>query len=610
MVQKIQIKHKGQVIENVDKNARELIIVSSGIQNIQDIEGLDQLVNLEKLTINSSLVTTAGLEKLVSLKELNLGRNRITTIAGLDSLANLEVLCLNNNSITQIKGLDRLVNLKKLALDGNHIARIEGLDQLVSLEKLHLWRNGITKIEGLDHLVNLKVLDLGNNHISKIENLGRLANLEELYLYLNQIAVIEGLSGLVNLKKLDMIQQRKKITMIEGLDGLEKLESINLRATEIAKDEVVDQFAKVLAKMGKEASSQIEYDRCAKMNQKAKAALMAKDLTMATSLLTELKAFCNTRNHQTVNVVYDNEQYGGSEEREQNPNEWLNLVNANLKIVKKAMKASKGPSGFSDGDVEEVMKNWKANPTTTEARPGCIGHAKIPPETKLQARIFSMVGSICGYFIGWAGASPLEGCLFAAISGISMYLLVIAMTFNSDSLMSNTILLVIITAAVGGAGYLMGALGSGDWFTSLGLGLKVGLLLGIVQALGCWDMATLDRLGVLVFLALGAGVGAGIGALIGLFTPAGAGYGASVGVFIGTPVVIIFFSVVMSKSYPFVHAGGTIVGFIVGAFLPVGVGMGAAWGLYIVALAFVIIMLGSTCIRYQQEKFPRQSTWN
>lgn len=457
--------------------------------------------------------------------------------------------------------------------------------------------------------MNLKVLDLGNNHVVKIENLDRLVNLEELYLYLNQITVIEGLSGLVNLKKLDLIQQRKQITKIEGLAGLEKLESINLRATEIATDEAIDQFAKLLAKMGKEASSQLEYDRCGNINQKAKAALMAKDLALAASVLNELKAYCGTRDHQTVNVVYDNEKYGGSVEREQNPHKWLIPANANLKIVKKLMKASKGPSGISEGSVEEAVKSWKDNPTAVEASPGCIGHAEIPPETKFRARIFSIVGATCGFFIGWAGASPFEGCLFAAISGISMYLLVIAMTSKSDSLLSNTMLLVIITAAVGWAGYLIGALGRGDWFTGLGLGLKVGLLLGIVQALGCWDMMAIDRLGVLLFLALGAGAGAGIGALIGVFTPTGAGYGAGVGLFIGTPVVIINFSRVVSKLYPFVHAGGTVVGFIVGAFLPVGVGIGTAWGLYIVLLAFVIIILGSTCVKYQLEEFPTHSTW-
>ncbi|MEX2681355.1 MAG: leucine-rich repeat domain-containing protein [Candidatus Sigynarchaeota archaeon] len=610
MGQEIQIKYKGKVIETVDSNARELSIVSSGIKSIRDIEGLDQLVDLEKLTVNPGLVDTEGLEKLARLKELNLGLNSITTIAGLDQLINLEVLNLERNRINRIKGLDRLVHLKELVLDGNHIIKIEGLDQLVSLEKLRLWRNGINKIEGLDQLVNLKVLDLGNNHIVKIEKLDQLVNLEELYLYLNQIAVIEGLSGLVNLKKLDVIQQRVQITKIEGLADLEKLESINLRATEIATDEVIDQFTKLLAKMGKEASSQLEYDRCGKMNQKAKAALMAKDLTLAASVLNELKAYCGTRDHQTVNIICDNERYGGSEEYEQNPHKWLIPAYANLKIVKKIMKASKGPSGVSEGSVEEAVKSWKDHPAAAEARPGCIGHAEIPPETKLRARIFSIMGAICGFFIGWAGASLLEGCIFGAIGGISMYLLVIAMTSNSRSLPSNTILLVIITAALGGAGYLIGALGSGDWLLGLGLGLKVGLLIGIVQSLGCWNMMTIDRIGVLVLMALGAGAGAGIGALVGLFTPAGAGYGAGVGMFIGTPVVIIYFSRVISKSYLFVHISGIVVGFIVGAALPVGVGMGIAWGLYIVLLAFVIVLLGSICVRYQHEDFPEESRWD
>jgi hypothetical protein len=631
MGQKIEIKYKDRVIETVDITTRKLHISNATIKTIRDIEGLDQLEDLEELSVNNAgLVSTEGLENLVRLKELNLGWNKITMIAGLDrlirlkvlilerneisrieglgQLVNLECLRLDYNRITKIEGLDRLVHLKELILDGNFITRIEGLDQLVNLEELRLWRNGINRIGGLDQLANLKVLDLSNNHIVKIEGLDRLVNLEKLYLYLNQIAVIEGLSKLVDLKTLDLMQQRTKITKIEGLNGLVKLESISLRATDIATDEALDQFAKMLTRMEKEASSQFEYDHCEKMNQKAKAALMAKDISTSAIVLNELIAFCETRDHKTVNTVHDNDRHESHVDVEQNPHDWLAVSNANLKIIKKVIKTSKGPSELFEGEVEKAVKSWKENPAAAEAGLGLIGHVNIPSKTKWGARIFAIVGAICGFFIGWIGASALEGCFFAAIAGTSMYLMVIAMTSNPYCLPSNTILLAIITAVIGGEGCLIGALGDGNWLAGLGLGLKVGLLLGIVQTLGCWDMMTVDRVGVLMLMALGAGAGAGIGALIGLFFPAGAGYGASVGMFIGAPVVIVYFSKVGSVSYSFVHAGGIVVGFIVGTFSPIGVGMGAAWGLYIALLAFVVIMLGSICVRYQHEKFPQKST--
>nr|MDO8118042.1 hypothetical protein [Candidatus Sigynarchaeota archaeon] len=55
-----------------------------------------------------NMLDIEGLENLVDLGVLDLGRNRITKIEGLDNLKTLRVLHVNNNNVTKIEGLEKL----------------------------------------------------------------------------------------------------------------------------------------------------------------------------------------------------------------------------------------------------------------------------------------------------------------------------------------------------------------------------------------------------------------------------------------------------------------------------------------------------------------------
>jgi hypothetical protein len=355
--------------------------------------------------------------------------------------------------------------------------------------------------------------------------------------------------------------------------------------------------------------SQSDSENCNNMNLKAKEALKAKDFAASANILNELTVLC-TRNLQAIRVVKDKYSPMYFIEPDATYQNWNAILQSNLKVIAEAKAASQEPAGLSDQKLTRIMKKWK-DVAAKSIAPNklLIPHAKITSSTKRRATIFALAGGICGFFIGWAGTSPLEGCLFAAIAGISMYLLVISMTSIPGFLPTNTILAWGIAASIGGIGWLVDIQGGGDGVAGLSLGLKVGLLLGIVQALGCWNMDISNHLAVVMFMAMSGGAGAGIGALIGLFSPAGAGYGASVGLFIGTPVALVIFGTLQFRWYPFDYAGGIVVGLSIGALTPVGVGMGAVWGLYIALLTAIVIILGATCVKYQQEKFPEESTW-
>ncbi len=109
-------------------------------------------------------------------------------IENLDRLVSLTQLYVGKNKITKLENLDHLSNLTILSIQSNRLRKIEGLEKLASLEQLYLSHNGIEKIENLDKNSALTTLDVANNMISALTNVSHLARLEEFWVIkFNQI---------------------------------------------------------------------------------------------------------------------------------------------------------------------------------------------------------------------------------------------------------------------------------------------------------------------------------------------------------------------------------------------------------------------------------------
>ncbi len=160
-----------------------------GIKSLKDIEGLENLTDLQGLILNSNEVSRIeGLDALPNLAFLSLANNKVARIEGLGKLPFLKSLNLANNLVPRIEGLDHLTRLERLYLDRNQISRIEGFDTLVNLKEIFLGYNRITRLEGFDSLVNLEFFSLVNNRITTIEGLGTLAKLKRCNLDGNPVA--------------------------------------------------------------------------------------------------------------------------------------------------------------------------------------------------------------------------------------------------------------------------------------------------------------------------------------------------------------------------------------------------------------------------------------
>lgn len=70
-----------------------------------------------------------------------MSENAIKEIEGLETLKNLEKLSFENNKIIKIEGLNNLINLFDLNLFGNLIKTIRGLESLIKLQRLRIGNN-------------------------------------------------------------------------------------------------------------------------------------------------------------------------------------------------------------------------------------------------------------------------------------------------------------------------------------------------------------------------------------------------------------------------------------------------------------------------------------
>ncbi|XP_067004764.2 leucine-rich repeat-containing protein 49 [Anabrus simplex] len=144
------------------------------------MQGLTRLVFLD--IYDNQLDRVSGLDSLINLRVLLMGKNRIRRIEGLNGLNKLEVLDLHGNQIYQVGGLSALGELKLLNLAGNQI-RVVGasdLQGLQSLQELNLRRNRIKHIMGFDDTPQLQKLFLSNNELHVVDNMSSIMKASQL----------------------------------------------------------------------------------------------------------------------------------------------------------------------------------------------------------------------------------------------------------------------------------------------------------------------------------------------------------------------------------------------------------------------------------------------
>ena len=182
-------------------------LVEDDVKNISVVRG--------KGKGDKKIKNLAGLEKCVSLAELDLENNEITDITPIKDLTGIQLLDLAKNKISNIGPIAGLVNLQYIQLSDNQIADLSPLAKLANMRSLYLDRNQIKDLGPVSHLSKLWSLYVRDNQIADLQPLASLKWLERLDIRGNQVADLAPLAGLTEWRYL--LADKNKITDLSVL---------------------------------------------------------------------------------------------------------------------------------------------------------------------------------------------------------------------------------------------------------------------------------------------------------------------------------------------------------------------------------------------------------
>ncbi len=200
---------------------RQLVVLNLAHNRLQDVSPLRTLRKLRDLDLSKnhlSSLKSVGCESLVGLRlrRLDLGHNRIAipSAAGgpsdgdlLGRCLSLEELDLADNLVSSVAPLSGLSRLRLLDLRTNRIADLSPLSGLSSLEELDLGENDVADLSALAGLGKLSYLNLrSNRRIASLEPLKDLTGLKTLIM--RDVPAGADLSALRKLKSLRRLNAR------------------------------------------------------------------------------------------------------------------------------------------------------------------------------------------------------------------------------------------------------------------------------------------------------------------------------------------------------------------------------------------------------------------
>ena len=207
------------LLNNIDKN-NDNKISKKELENLQTIgiydylnslEGLQYAINLEQLSLSYNaaegyipLDTLYNLPKLKKIEISTYGNNKTEgfDISTLNNLKNIEDITINGKVINQ-EILWTYTQLKKLKLRIDERIDFNGIQNLNKLEYLDISSTSLD-LSLIANLDSIQYLSISNANIDDLDFLANLTNLQKLYLNRNKITNISALANLKNLNYLDL----------------------------------------------------------------------------------------------------------------------------------------------------------------------------------------------------------------------------------------------------------------------------------------------------------------------------------------------------------------------------------------------------------------------
>ncbi|KND90187.1 Adenylate cyclase [Tolypocladium ophioglossoides CBS 100239] len=169
---------------------------------------IGSLKNLEKLLITNNRLADEvpeGFRQLISLRELDIKYNFITSIDIISELPKLEILYAAHNYISSFVG--KFERIRQLKLNSNPLNKFEIIEPAPTLKTLNLSHAQLASIDSaFAHMTNLERLVLDKNYfVSLPQQIGALSRLEHFSIANNSVGELPPQIGcLTELRVLDV----------------------------------------------------------------------------------------------------------------------------------------------------------------------------------------------------------------------------------------------------------------------------------------------------------------------------------------------------------------------------------------------------------------------
>ncbi|PNY29327.1 Adenylate cyclase, partial [Tolypocladium capitatum] len=171
-------------------------------------EEIGSLKNLEKLLITNNRLADEvpeSFRELISLRELDIKYNSITSIDIISELPKLEILYAAHNHISSFVG--KFERIRQLKLNSNPLNKFEIIEPAPTLKTLNLSHAQLASIDSaFAHMTNLERLVLDKNYfVSLPQQIGALSRLEHFSIANNSVGELPPQIGcLTELRVLDV----------------------------------------------------------------------------------------------------------------------------------------------------------------------------------------------------------------------------------------------------------------------------------------------------------------------------------------------------------------------------------------------------------------------
>ena len=189
---------------NIGDKFEFLIYLTANENRIQNIEGINNLINLEYLSLSVNEIRELNIKKLNKLKYLQLKSNLLENFIIYKNNQLLQYIDISFNNINSFTIFGECKALKNLILDNNKLGDIS----FGEIKNINQYNNDINVN---NKFKNLELLDISFNLISDIKFLILFKNTQKINISFNNIDnIIDLLSMLKNFPKL------KEINLIEN----------------------------------------------------------------------------------------------------------------------------------------------------------------------------------------------------------------------------------------------------------------------------------------------------------------------------------------------------------------------------------------------------------